>query len=76
MIGLPGGVNSPFFDELKSISADKVTLVEGKGSDPDTLGKKIVYVYDTKDFPFHQAEVYHQFHDGFIRGQQYETAYH
>lgn len=40
-------------------------LVAGKGNDPDTLGKKLVFVYDTNEFPFHQAEVYHQFHDDF-----------
>ncbi len=32
-------------------------LVDGKGNDPDTLGKRIVYVMDSNVFPFHQAEV-------------------
>jgi hypothetical protein len=40
-------------------------LVPGKGNDPDTLGKQIVFVYDTKQYPFHQSEVYHQYHDDF-----------
>jgi hypothetical protein len=32
-------------------------LVDGKGNDPDTLGKRMVYVMDSNVFPFHQAEV-------------------
>ena len=34
-----------------------MTLVDGKGNDPDTLGKRMVYVMDSNVFPFHQAEV-------------------
>lgn len=34
-----------------------MTLVDGKGNDPDTLGKRMVYVMDSKVFPFYQAEV-------------------
>lgn len=34
-----------------------MTLVDGKGNDPDTLGKRIVYVMDSNAFPFYQAEV-------------------
>ncbi len=37
-------------------------LVVGKGNDPDTLGTQTVFVYDTKNFPFYQGEVYHQYH--------------
>ena len=40
-------------------------LVPGKGNDPDTLGKQVVYVYDTQQYPFYPAEVYHQFHNDF-----------
>jgi hypothetical protein len=49
-------------------------LVAGKGNDPDTLGKQIVYVHDTAQFPFYRAEVYHQYHDDFQSapyGRQY-----
>lgn len=35
-------------------------LEAGKGNDPDTFGKKLIYVYDSNKFPFYQAEVYHQ----------------
>lgn len=34
-----------------------MALVDGKGNDPDTLGKRIVYVMDSNVFPFYQAEV-------------------
>ena len=34
--------------------------MQGKGNDPDTSGKRAVFVYDTEKFPFHAGEVYHQ----------------
>lgn len=66
LIGLPGGVNNPMFKEVE-LAAKKtgMTLEMGKGNDPDTFGKKLVYVYDIKEFPAYQAEIYHQFHDDF-----------
>jgi hypothetical protein len=27
-------------------------------------------------FPFYQGEIYHQFHDGFMPGEQYGDSYH
>lgn len=61
-----GGTQHTAFPEMQA-AAEKAgfRLVAGKGNDPDTLGKQIVYVYDTKEFPFYQAEVYHQFHNDF-----------
>jgi peptide methionine sulfoxide reductase MsrA len=66
LIGLPGGVNNPMFKEVE-LAAKKtgMTLKMGKGNDPDTFGKKLVYVYDINEFPVYQAELYHQFHDDF-----------
>jgi len=52
-----------------------MTLKPGAGNDPDTLGKRTIWVYDTAAFPFHQAEVYHQMHDGFFPGEDYPRAY-
>jgi hypothetical protein len=40
-------------------------VVVGKGNGPDTLGTQTVFVYDTKQFPFYQGEVYHQYHNDF-----------
>ena len=66
LLGLPGGMNHPLYTAVQEAGEAKgLKLVEGKGNEPDTLGKKIVYVYDTAKFPFYQAEVYHQFHDDF-----------
>lgn len=65
LIGLPGGMKSADFAEVEAAAKrDGLTLklVEGKGDDSDTLGKKIVWVMDTEKFPFIQAEVYHQYH--------------
>ena len=54
------------YSQVEAAAGAKGMKLElGKGNDPDTLGKKLVYVYDTKKFPFYQAEVYHQFHNDF-----------
>ena len=77
LLGLPGGVNSPLYAAVKEAAdARGLALLEGKGNDPDTLGKRAVFVMDTAAFPFRQAEVYHQFHDGFMAGEQYGALYH
>jgi hypothetical protein len=61
LLGLPGGTGHPSYPAVEE-AAQKYgfKLLAGKGNDPDTLGKQTVYVYDTKQFPFYQAEVYHQ----------------
>mmetsp|Transcript_15874 Transcript_15874/g.32531 ORF Transcript_15874/g.32531 Transcript_15874/m.32531 type:complete len:290 (+) Transcript_15874:72-941(+) len=66
LIGLPGGMKHTSYPSIEN-AAEKAgfKLVEGKGNDGDTLGKQIVYVYDSTKFPFYQAEVYHQFHNDF-----------
>ena len=61
LIGLPGGTKHANYAEVeKSAQKNGLNLAVGKGDDPDTLGKALAYVYDTKRFPFYQAEVYHQ----------------
>lgn len=58
LLGLPGGRNHPMFSQVETAALNKgLTLVDGKGNDPDTLGKRIVYVMDSIKFPFYQAEV-------------------
>ena len=79
VIGLPGGMSSKHLDSVQRAldkSGRNLRLIAGKGNDPDTLGKKLVYVMDTNTFPFHQAELYHQFHDGFMPGEKYGRKYH
>mmetsp|Transcript_6724 Transcript_6724/g.9409 ORF Transcript_6724/g.9409 Transcript_6724/m.9409 type:complete len:180 (-) Transcript_6724:133-672(-) len=77
VIGLPGGQSSPFYNQVKEILQDAkgLNLMTGKGNDPDTLGKKNVWLYDTNSFPLYQAEVYHQMHDGFFPGENYPSEY-
>ena len=76
LVGLPGGMTNPLFKPLEE-EATKVGLkiVEGVGGDKDTSGKKMVWIYNSDKFPFKQAEIYHQFHDGFMPGEQYPQSY-
>jgi peptide methionine sulfoxide reductase MsrA len=66
VLGLSGGSHHPLYSSVAKIASKAgFKLQAGKGSDPDTLGKQVVYVYDTHEFPFYQAEIYHQFHNDF-----------
>jgi hypothetical protein len=75
LMGLPGGTKHPLYPAIEQ-EATKAgfRLEQGQGNDPDTLGKQLVYVYDTAQFPFYQAEVYHQFHNDF-QSPAYGAAY-
>ena len=60
---MPGGTQHAQYAAIEQAANEAgFQLVAGKGSDPDTLKKQIVYVYDTAKYPFYQAEIYHQFH--------------
>jgi hypothetical protein len=75
LMGLPGGTNHPAYSQIQSIAtAAGFSLRPGAGNDPDTLGKQIVWVHDTAQFPFYPAEVYHQYHDDF-QSPPYGRAY-
>lgn len=77
LLGLPGGSSHPMYSQVEAAATAKGMRLElGKGNDPDTLGKKLVYVMDTKQFPFYQGEVYHQYHNDFqspAYGKQYNN---
>ena len=61
LLGLPGGTKHQSYPDVEKAAAKYgFNLALGQGNDPDTLGKALVYVYDTGRFPFYQAEVYHQ----------------
>ena len=78
LLGLPGGMQSPLLKDVQASlakSGKKLELVEGLGNDPDTLKKGRVYIMDTASYPFYPAEMYHQFHDGFMPGEQYPQSY-
>lgn len=63
VMGLPGGMSSDLLPAVERGNAGRLKLVEGTGEDPDTLNEGIVYVYDTKEFPFTLAELSQQYHD-------------
>lgn len=66
LLGLSGGSSHPGYPVVKAAADAKgMVLKDGKGNDADTLGTRIVYVMDSNQFPFFQAEVYHQFHNDF-----------
>ncbi|KAL3785727.1 hypothetical protein HJC23_006296, partial [Cyclotella cryptica] len=52
---------------------DKLDFAVGKGNDGDV--PKVSFIMDSKEFPFFVAEQYHQFHDGFIWGEDYPLSY-
>ena len=67
LLGLPNGADNPAYPAVEAAATAKgMTLRMGKGNDPDTLGTKSVFVYDTAKFPFYQAEIYHQFRKFFL----------
>jgi len=75
LLGLPGGTQHSSYPQIQQAAKEAgFTLKEGKGSDPDTLRSQTVWVYDTRQFPFYQAEVYHQFHNDF-QSPAYGKAY-
>merc|ERR1711998_358793 len=77
IIGIPGGLTGPLGAAVHDANhaVHGVSLVEGKGSDPDTFQKNSVFIYDTdKGFRFFQAEPCLQFHDD--QNEKYPAAYH
>jgi len=76
LVGLPGGAASPLMPQLQEASkrhGNKLDFKAGEGSDGDV--RALVYVMDTKKYPFFLAEPYHQFHDGFNLGEDYPDTY-
>ena len=71
VIGIPGGVDSPYFSELQKANVHGMNLVEGKGNEWTSDGRptegdelNTVWVVDSNKLPFYRAEVYHQYHNG------------
>lgn len=62
-VGVRGGMKSPILPLIEEASEGKVKLVKGVGDEADNLGQDVVYVYDTKRFPFRPAELSNQFQD-------------
>ena len=77
LVGFPGGAtNKAKYTELLEASlrtGDRVDFGKGKGNDADA--KALVWVMDSIEYPFHVAEPYHQFHDGFRLDENYPDDY-
>ncbi|GIL79093.1 hypothetical protein Vretifemale_8383 [Volvox reticuliferus] len=70
VIGIPGGVNSPFFRIIQEENKYGMKLQEGRGNAMSWRGPteddilNTVWVVDSSQLPFYRAERYHQFHNG------------
>ena len=72
VIGLPGGVKSEYMSILREANVNGMDLREGKGNENKGLFGKpteddllnVVWIVDSNERPFYQAEVYHQYHNG------------
>eukprot|EP00804_Cyclotella_cryptica_P005264 CCRYP_015777-RA/>CCRYP_015777-RA protein AED:0.09 eAED:0.09 QI:598/1/1/1/0.5/0.33/3/153/144 len=76
LVGVPRGKDSMYAKLLLEASVkigDKLDFAVGKGNDGDV--PKVSFIMDSKEFPFFVAEQYHQFHDGFIWGEDYPLSY-
>lgn len=72
VIGLPGGIKSEYMTILREANVNGMDLREGKGNEnkgifgqpteDDLLN--VVWMVDSNERPFYQAEVYHQYHNG------------
>ncbi len=64
LIGMKGGMKNIYImDIIQQVDPHNTTFKLGIGSDPDTLGTNTVYIYDSDNFEFHQAELCLQFHN-------------
>lgn len=79
-IGLPGGMTGSAFKQIEEANAGRLQFVAGAGDDGDTVGTKKIFVYDIAQFPFHQGEIYLQYHDDIETSSggdpQYSGKYH
>jgi peptide methionine sulfoxide reductase MsrA len=81
VVGIPGGINSPLMRVIREENTIGMDLLEGKGGGYGPDGKPLendrintVYVLDSTAFPFYQAEIYHQNHNG-LGGKDYGKEY-
>jgi len=75
LVGIPGGIgNEPVMKAMRAANVRNLSLQLGHGSDPDTLSTNTVYIMDSKQFGFIQAEVCLQFNDD--SNAKYPDSYH
>jgi hypothetical protein len=79
LVGFPGGMDSELFkvfasknvNNMKLVRGEGNRFVDGKATEDDAVNT--VYIVDSDKLPFHQAEIYHQFHNGI--GASFPTEY-
>lgn len=75
-IGFPGGFrNGEVMALLREANVKNLTLLEGSGAEPDTLLTNNVYIMDSDEFPFAQAELCMQFYDDSAQGVYFNASY-
>ena len=78
MIGLPGGLDNALLAPALRAAALRsgLPLRRGRGGpDHDRRGEGVVYVYDSRAFPFFRAEKYHQFHANVVMRRPVPATY-
>ena len=75
VVGIPGGVDGPLYPTLSAANTHGMELKAGFGSDGDDFN--VVWILDSRVYPFHQAEAYHQMHSNFFQseGMPYPPSY-
>ena len=72
LVGIPDGINSYLFEDLQEVADSySINLIEGFGDEGDNVLDHSIYVMDSTEFEFVQAEFFHQFHDGFRSEESY-----
>ena len=75
LIGFQGGYhNDTIMKILQQVDPHHTNFTEAKGDDADTLYNNQIWIYDTRNYTFHQAELCLQFHNN--QTGRYSAAYH
>lgn len=75
-LGFPGGIrNTEIMAAVRAANSINLTLIEGAGSDADTLLTNKVYIMDSDRFDFAQAELCMQFYDDSAQGVFFNESY-
>lgn len=77
VIGLPGGMdNAELWPIIEAANVHGMQLARGTGGTrDDTEDEYVVYVYDSRQFPFFRGESSHQFHANSVIGRPVPSSY-
>jgi hypothetical protein len=84
LVGFPGGAKSDLamlLVEASKATGDELDFAVGKGGDATAKGgtdsdiPRLVWIMNSDVYPAYVAENYHQFHDGFMLGENYSNDY-